>query len=474
MSRTLLLVLVALHVLFVPVPAHADEVDQYVEAEMARKNIPGLSLAVVRDGRIVKAKGYGLANVELKSPATPETVYPLASVTKQFTATAIMLLVEDGRVGLDDRVGKYVEGVPEGWSAVTIRHLLTHTSGIKDYINELHLQSGCDDVTPQQIFEAASKAPLNFAPGERFAYSNTVYVALGMIIQKLTGAPFDAFLRERVFTPLGMTRTRRRSLVDLIPDRADTYDFRDGKLRHAIHLNPTMWDNPDGGLVSTVADLATWDGALSTERILKRSSLELMWSPAKLDDGDTAPYGFGWQLWNLRGHRFVCHAGGRPGVSAFTVRYVDDGLTVVALCNVGGTWLGPLAWTVAGIYNSDLVPPHMLKERADPSPNATRELLAFLSDIATGAPESARMTAAMRKAAARDLEGRRYTAARLQGMKSFSFLTCDDVRGRAVVRHGERVARICHYKMLTGDETRYYVFWLSDDGRAADYTSYSL
>jgi hypothetical protein len=271
-----------------------------------------------------------------------------------------------------------------------------------------------------------------------------------------------------------MTRTRRRSLVDLIPDRADTYDFREGRLQRAMHLNPTVWDNPDGGLVSTVTDLATWDAALSTERIVKRSTLELMWSPTKLNDGESSTYGFGWQLWNLRGHRFVYHGGGRPGVSTFVIRYLDDNLTVIALCNRGGPWLGALAWAVAGFYNADLTPPHMLKERPDPDPRATRDLLGFLSDVATDARDSARMTAGMRKAAARDFEGRRYTAARMRMMKSFSFLACDDVRGRTVVQRGERVARICHYKMLTGDETRYYMFWLSGDGRVADYTSYTL
>jgi D-alanyl-D-alanine carboxypeptidase len=477
MSHTLGILLVALPLFFVPVSAYADAVDQYVEAEMARRHIPGLSLAVVQNGMIVKEKGYGLANVELKTPATPDTVFPLASVTKQFTAAAIMLLVEDGRIGLDDRIGECVPGLPESWNGITVRHLLTHTSGIKDYLNtnELHLPSqSCEDFTPGEIVSAVAKLPLNFPPGERWSYSNTGYVLLGMIIQKVTGKSFGEFLSQRIFTPLSMTRTRRRSLIDLIPDRADTYDFGEGGLRHAIYLNPTLWDNPDGGIVSTVVDMAKWDAALSTERILKRSSLELMWSPAKLSGGDTTTYGFGWQIWTLRGHRLIYHGGGRPGASAFIVRYIDDNLTVIALCNSGNTWLGPLTWSVAGFYNPDLHPPHALKEQQDPNPQATRKLLAFLSDIATGVQDSPLMTVGMRVAVSRDLEGRRYTAARLQGMKSFSFLACDDVRERRIEQHGEPVAHICYYKMLTGEETRYYIFWLREDGSVADYTSYAI
>ena len=468
---------VAMVALCCATPGLADRVDEHVRAAMQRHRVPGLSLAVVRDGRLVKVQGYGTANLELNVPATADTVLPIASVTKQFTAAAIMLLVEMDQVGLDDRIGHYVSGLPDSWQAVTVRHLLTHTSGIKDYlnVNDFHLPShSCADFTMPEIVREVAKLPLNFPPGERWSYSNTGYVLLGLIIEKVTRQSYDEFFTKRLFGPVEMGSTRRRSLTELIPDRADAYDFRDGRLQRAIHLNPTLWDNPDGGIVSTASDMAKWAAALDAQRILKRSSLELMWSPARLNGGDTAHYGFGWHLWDVRGHRVVQHGGGRPGASAFLAHYVDDRLTVAVLANMGHTYLGPLVWTIAGTYEPSIVPPHELTEQQESDPEARRKLLGFLSDVATDANQSPMMTPGMRTAARRDLESRRYTAARLRGMKSFSLLACDDVSGRRVERGGERVARTCYYRMLTGQETRYYVFWLTEDQRVADYTSYTV
>jgi CubicO group peptidase (beta-lactamase class C family) len=457
--------------------ARADTIDQHVLAEMRRHHIPAISLAVVRDGKAVKVKGYGSANLELKVPTTADTVFPIASVTKQFTAAAVMLLVEEGRIALDDRIDKYVSGLPESWREITVQHLLTHTSGIKDYlnVNDFHLPShSCADFTMAEIVREVAKLPPNSPPGERWSYSNTGYVLLGIIIENVTGKSYGQFFAERLFRPLGMSSTRRRSLTEIIANRADGYDFRDGRLQRAIHLNPTLWDNPDGGIISTASDMAKWDETLRTDKILKRSTREVMWRPTSLSHGDTAAYGFGWHISDVRGHRVVQHGGGRPGASAFLVHYIDDNLTVVTLANKGNTYLAPLTWTVAGLYEPRLLPPHDLGEAREPDPAGQRNLLAFLSDVAKGTEQSSLMTAGMRLAASRDLEGRRYTAARLEGMKSFTLLACDDVKERRLERQGEQIARICYYKMLTGEETRYYVFWLTADGRIADYTSYTV
>jgi len=195
LGMTASLVLVAL--MFLPIVAAADEVDSYIEKSMSRQHIPGLSLVILRDGRIVKAKGYGLASVQFHVPASPETVYELASATKPLVATAIMILVQDGKISLDDKISAYVENTPDAWKSITIRNLLTQTSGMS--------------------------AALNFAPGDKWSYSNTGYVLLGMIIQKVSGQTYDAFLDEHVFKPLGMTNTRRDVPDEVVPNRAIGY-----------------------------------------------------------------------------------------------------------------------------------------------------------------------------------------------------------------------------------------------------------
>ncbi|MFI5380330.1 MAG: serine hydrolase domain-containing protein [Tepidisphaerales bacterium] len=337
--------------------AQADATDAYIQSEMQRQHIPGLSLVVVRDGHIVRAKGYGLANVELNVPATPETVYQIQSVTKQFTATAIMMLVEEGKIALDEKVGTYLAGAPEKWDKITVRHLLTHTSGIKDFINEPTASLRLD-VSEEEVFKATAPRPLNFAPGERYAYSNTNYHLLAMMIRKITGKSFGDFLQQRIFEPLGMSQTRIISLTEIIPNRAAGYLWQNGALRNGEFVAPTILGYGGGGIRSTVLDMAKWDAALYTEKLLKKSSLEQMWTPMKFNDGKPSGYGFGWGVSAVRGHKLLSHTGSHAtGFSSVISRFVDDKLTVIVLANRGGADATRIATRVAGFYVAELAAP---------------------------------------------------------------------------------------------------------------------
>src|SRR5262249_53007744 len=271
--------------------------------EMQKQRIPGLSLAVVKEGKVIKAEGYGLANVEHNVPARPETVYKIGSVSKQFIATGIMLLVQDGKIGLDDKVGKYLDGTPESWNGITLRHLLTHTSGI------VREGPGFDPFKDQKDFDViktAYPAPLLFKPGEKFEYCNVGYFSLAEIISRVSGKSWGDFINERVFAPLGMTATRPTSFSAIVPNRAAGYDWRDDKLQNAVELIAVR---PSGAFLSTVLDLAKWDAALYTDAILKQATREQMWTPVKLNSGATHPYGLGWFLEPLGNHRRVDHGG---------------------------------------------------------------------------------------------------------------------------------------------------------------------
>jgi len=339
-----------------PAPARADAVDDYIAEQMRQRHIPGLSLAVVKDGKLVKAKGYGFANLEHKAPATPETAYDLGSVGKQFTATGIMLLVERGKVDLDEKASHYLPGLPAAWADVRVRHLLTHTAGIPDYMSAPG-RSWKQDYTPEQVIDLAANRPPHFAPGQAWRYVNTNYLLLDRIVQTVSGQPYDAFLMQEVFRPLGMTSTRRVS-QDVTPNRAAPYDWDEtGKAwRNTDYFSPALFVNGSGGLVSSVLDLAKWDAALYGERILKQATLRQMWAPTRLGDGTTKNYGFGWDVEELHGRRRIGHSGGRPGFETHIARFVDNRLTVIILTNRLGGNPWEMAGTVAGMYEPALAP----------------------------------------------------------------------------------------------------------------------
>ena len=316
--------------------ALADKVDDFVRTEMKRRQIPGLSLAVLRQGKVLKTKGYGYASVELNVPASPETVYQLASITKCFTATAIMQLVDDGKLALEDQITTRLPELSRAWSEITVKHLLTHTSGIKNYTE---LSAVADnpqkEFTKAEMIALVADLPLEFRPGERYNYSNTGYYLLGMIIEKVSGQSYGDFLKTRIFNPAGMAATRVNSYSDLIPGRATGYVLRESTIFNGIFVNPSQ-PFAAGALVTSVSDLAKWDTVLYTEKLLQRSTLESMWTPTKLNDNSLTNYGLGWGIRETPGRKWVQHNGGIIGFSSHMRRGLDDGLTVIVLANQSG------------------------------------------------------------------------------------------------------------------------------------------
>lgn len=333
-------------------------VDAYVLGQLREQRIPGMALAVVRDGQIIKAKGYGWANVELDVPVKPETIFQTGSVGKQFTAAAVMMLVEEGKVGLDDPISKYFVDAPLTWKDVTVRNLLTHTSGIPDYTEKLiDLRK---DYTEAQLVKIFERLPLNFPPGQKWSYSNTGYVLLGILIHKVTGQFYGDFLHARIFAPLGMTSTRIISEADIIPNRASGYRLLKGVLKNQEWVSPTLNTTADGALYTNVLDMASWDGALRAGKLLKPSSFEQMYTPVTLTDGKTYPYGFGWDIAEAGGHRLLEHGGAWQGFTTFIARYDEDALTVIALTNLDSEHSNParIAHHIAGLYVPSLLPPN--------------------------------------------------------------------------------------------------------------------
>jgi CubicO group peptidase (beta-lactamase class C family) len=337
------------------------QVDAFVVAEMREQRVPGLALAVLREGKVVKAQGYGLANLELNVAVKPETVFQTGSVGKQFAATAVMMLVEEGKVGLDDKLSKYLEGTPAAWKDVTVRNLLTHTSGIADYTGHEYTKAGGlinlrGDYTEAELYQKLVQLPLNFETGTKWKYSNTGYVLLGFLIHKVTGEFYGDFLQERIFRPLGMSATRIISEADIVANRASGYELVKGEIKNQGWVSATLNTTADGALYTNVVDLGKWDAALYTERLLKRTSFEQMWTAVKLKDGKTYPYGFGWFLGEANGHKLIEHDGAWQGFTMNISRYVDDRLTVIVMTNLDEEHSKPekIAHGVAGLYDSGL------------------------------------------------------------------------------------------------------------------------
>lgn len=317
--------------------------DDIIGSMMLERHIPGLALMISRGGVPEVARGYGLANVELSVPATADTVFEIASITKLFTAQAVLQLVEEGRVGLDASAREYLPQLPIAWESATVRHILSHLSGIPNYTDvPEYWDSTRLDVSRERILGLVIDKPLQFPAGSNWSYSNTGYYLLGMLIEAVSGQTYGDFLWDRIFAPLSMRSTRVNDPYVIVPGRAAGYTLQDGELRNVEYYSPAG-TYAAGVLLTTVSDLVKWDAALYGDAILPQRTLRTMWTPTR----DALPIeqrgGFttcmGWFVFsNFWGRNvpWAGHNGGVKGFSSAIVRFLDDEITVALLMNRDG------------------------------------------------------------------------------------------------------------------------------------------
>jgi CubicO group peptidase (beta-lactamase class C family) len=334
-------------------------------AGLGSNDAPGAAVLVVKDGRVLFERGYGVTDLDSPAKIGPRTNFRLASLTKQFTAMSIMLLVHDGRLHYDDRVSDIFPGFPEYGKAITVRNLLNHTSGLEDYED---LMPPSDPALPVEQIQDSSVLDLlelqkgtKFTPGSKWAYSNSGYVLLGLIVQKVSGEPFPAFLHDRIFMPLGMTNTVAyvRGKAEL-SNRAFGYSLEGGRWKKTDQ-SPTSATLGDGGIYSSIEDLAKWDRALRQNKLLSEREMEPALAPVKIGEGkvtqpDASPaaYGFGWFVNPYKGHRRIWHYGETIGFRTSIQRFAEEDLTIVILCNRADLNPSALALQVADL----LLPAH--------------------------------------------------------------------------------------------------------------------
>ncbi|MYM87800.1 serine hydrolase [Rugamonas sp. FT82W] len=328
-------------------PSIADDIGQYLRSEMRDRHIPGLQVAVVKGGKIVMLKSYGVAELPHAVPVTQRSVFSINSATKSFTGVAIMQLVEQGKLDLSAPISRYLTDLPAPWQAVTVTRLLNHTSGLPDIVSQQTWQ-----VAPASNWDSAWRQvqtmPVDFAPGERFSYNQTNYLLLGKIIDALSGQPFTRFISQRQFNAAGMRQTSFGDLQDVIPNKAPSYRLdADGKTLKLMVDDFPGFLRAGAGINTSAEDLAHWIIALQKGQLLSPAGLAQLWRRGQLSDGKAAPWALGWPVIRDKEYRTVGGMGGTR--SAFYI-YPEDDLAVVILTNLAGAAPEQMIDVVAGYF----------------------------------------------------------------------------------------------------------------------------
>lgn len=353
------------------------QVDAFVEQEMRAEKVPGVSVAVLRGGEIVLAKGYGVANVEHNIPVTPQTIFQSGSVGKMFTAAVVMRQVEQGKMSLDDPLTKYIPDAPASWRPITVRHLLTHTSGIPNVGEEFDFKR---NYTDDELIKSFAALPLSFQPGARYSYSNSGYVLLGIIIERATGRFYGDILKTDIFDPLGMKTARVISDRDIVPNRAAGYEVVDGVLKNQDFVSAKMNTTADGSLYFSLDDLIAWSRGVEQGKVLSAASWKQVYTPVRLNSGKTYPYGFGWDVDMAGGKPRLHHGGSWQGFRSYYSRYLGDDLAIIFLANSAEANTETFVEGIAKLWDPALVAvPH-----PKPEPEVARKVTALIEAARAG------------------------------------------------------------------------------------------
>jgi D-alanyl-D-alanine carboxypeptidase len=361
--------------------AFADPIDTIVKRELTRTQCPGMTVAVVRDGKLVTKRAYGLADIELGDKMRLDDLFEVGSITKQFTAFLALLLVQDGKLNLDASIAEYVDGAPEAWKPIKVRNLLNQNSGLPEYVQIPGLGL-MDTFERAHWLEVMKTQPLDFPADTAWAYSNTNYALMGLVIEKVGGKPYTEQLTERVLTPLAMTNTRFQDVNAIWPRRAHGIIRQGTEVMRVAGMGGSI--QSDGTLVSNLSDMVKWDAALRERKLLKPEGYAELWKPGKLANGLEKPYGMGWFLTAPDGPAYVGHAGASVGYSGGIARFKDGqkgSISVIVLCNQYAVQGEELGKSIALALDPSLKFP-IPAATPDPDPSRTARLREVMGHLA--------------------------------------------------------------------------------------------
>jgi CubicO group peptidase (beta-lactamase class C family) len=326
---TLLFILFTLHL------SYSQDLELQIDdivSSVYTVNEPGISILVAKDGIPIYRKAIGKSNLELGTSMTPENVFEIGSITKQFTAISVLMLEEQGKLRISDEITKYIPDYPTNGKTITIHHLLNHTSGIKGRTPVGNPNTARTDMTPNELIDYFKNMPMNFDPGEQFRYSNSGYILLGYIIKVVSGQSYEEYIEKNIFNKLGMTSSYFGSTSEIIKNRASGYQLKKGDYINADYLSLTL-PYAAGSLMSTVDDLLIWQNAISANSLIKGSSLQKAINPSTLNNGKEIPYGYGWRLGDFYGTEGRGHNGGTFGYTASGIFLPNENIYVIGLAN---------------------------------------------------------------------------------------------------------------------------------------------
>ena len=327
----------------------ADEIDDLVRANMEAEGINGIAIGIVVDGVLVERRAYGFANIETHTMVRPETVFKIASMSKAFCASAAMMLIDEGKMSLEDLVVDILPAAPESWGEIRVKHLLSHTSGIPSATG---FQFSAQ-YTPEQFLALFEGTELREEPGDTFRYNNFGFATLGQVVGAVSGKPLREFVTERILKPLGMVATHYYDHRRIVPQRANGYSRRNGEHVNPNPVRPYVYDG-SGGLLTNLLDYAQWDAALRSDILLSAEIKEKMWTKFTLNDGSQGNYGFGWFPGEVDGERVVYHGGGTQGFTSHIVRGLESGVTVFVFRNGSGSQVQPLTRAIFAAYKAKM------------------------------------------------------------------------------------------------------------------------
>ncbi|MGB3605637.1 serine hydrolase [Psychroserpens sp.] len=337
-----------------------EQLDTYISSQHS-SNTPGLSVLVAQDGKAIYANGFGMASLELDVKTEPKHVFEIGSITKQFTAVAILMLEEQGKLSVDDEITKFIPDYPTQGKTITVHQLLNHTSGIKSYTNlPSFLVMARKDMTPTELIDTFKNEPMEFDPGTQFNYNNSGYILLGHIIEVVSGTTYEKFITTNIFDKLNMLNSSYGSMTTLIPNRASGYSQAENGYKNAEYLSLTL-PYAAGSIMSTTADLLKWQNAISANTLIKRSSLEKAINGSTLDNGDKIDYGYGWYTGSIRDSKTVEHSGGIFGYTSNGIFLPNENIYIIGLSNCDCGNVSGITKNIAAIV---LGKPFLMKENA--------------------------------------------------------------------------------------------------------------
>ncbi len=436
-----------------------DTADRFIRKMMKERHIPGIAIAILKNGKVIKQGYYGNANLEYSIPVSNKTVFEIASMSKQFTCAAILLLQQEKKLSISDKLSSYIDSLPDSWRDMTLYQLMTHTSGLRDdweEDNEYFLRNN----TNEKMLAAQKAYPLRFPPGEGFTYGNGPF-ELGLVIEKVSGEPYAEFMKEKIFDPLGMNSTSIYDNRKIIFHRAAGYVWNDSVQTNGNDISPAAEARGDVGVLTSVPDMIKWDLALRTDKLLNEESRRAMFSPAKLNDGTFVAYGFGWFIYPMSGTIHYEHSGGfRTGFNSDVLRLPEKDIDIIVLANQWKAGAGSMAFTLASLYDSSIFFLSSKKPKPDPNALRTRELKSIMQKLANKEWNYKQLYHQYNVCGADpdDVQGI------LKGFKGLEYVDQLDLQSHPIRLFGQELTKVIYYKTIT-DKPFHFGFYYNHKGK---------